>query len=451
MSRISKYIIVFGITVAIFSNLYLRFEPKDLRSEVESLKEVFPQADYFSGKLSNPPHYLAYKATVSTHEKRVIGYVFVTTELTEEGQGYSGPIKALVGLDSNGKITGIKILEHTETLSYVRTLPQFIAQFKGKPVYDNFKLGGDLDGITHATITSEAIARSVRKSIRTIARMKLGLKAKEVEPSFWNRFKNINIYLTIGVFLLGIISIIIKKRPLRKLALFITMAYLGFLANNYITTVTFSSAVLGKLSSLAYNFLWYLTLGLSIVLSFIVAGFFCGWVCPFGAVQELSKNCIKAEIKLRSSTKSQIGDIRLGILFFVMVVTIALNNPNISNFEPFATLFTRSGTILAWAYLAIIVLASFFNSRFFCKYLCAAGVIFGWIAKFGIYKVKAFSGCTGCGLCVKTCPTEAMEYKGDAQQSEPQNNLVFDYSRCISCLECVHACPENAMRLTRGV
>lgn len=449
MSKISKYIVIFGIAIAICSNLYLRIAPRDLRNEIGSLKEVLPQADYFSGKLSNPPHYLGYSATAPTPEKRIIGYAFVTTDLAPEERGYSGPIKAVVGLDLNGKITGIKILEHTETPSYVRTLPQFIAQVKGKSVYDNFRLGRDIDAITRATITSEAIARSVRKSIRTIAKTKLGLTVKEEESSFWQQFKNVNIYLTIGVFLLGIISVVSKKRPLRRVALFVSTIAIGFLANNYISTVTFSSALLGKSPPLIHGFLWYLSFASSLILSFIVIGFFCGWVCPFGAAQELVKSCTKGEVRISRDVKEKFGDVRLGILFFVGVMTIALNNPNVSNFEPFATLFARTGTLVAWVYLATIGIASLFNSRFFCKYLCAVGVIFGWLNKIGIYKVKPFSGCTGCQLCVKACPTEAIEYQGELKEKPPEERLNFDYSKCISCLECSYACPEKVIRLTK--
>ncbi len=450
MSRISKYIIIFGIVVAIFSNLYLRFGPKDLKSEVESLKEVLPQVDSYSSKLSNPLRYEAYKGSDTTHDRRLVGYAVVTTDLAPKERGYSGPIKVLVGVDLEGNITGIKVLEHTETPSYVRPLPQFIAQFKGKSAYDNFKLGRDIDGITRATITSEAIARSVRKSIRTIAKMKLGFKIKEEEASFWEQFKDVNVYLTLSVFFLGIISVIIKKRPVRKCALFIAMVIIGFLANNYISTVTFSSAVLGKSPPLVHGFLWHLTFLLSLVLSFIVVGFFCGWICPFGAAQELAKSCVKGEVRFSRDVKEKFGDIRLGILFFVGVMTIALNNPDISNFEPFATLFARTGSFVAWIYLATISIASFCNSRFFCKYLCAVGVIFGWLNKIGIYKVKPFSGCTGCGLCVKVCPTEAIEYRGELKEKLPEERLDFDYSRCISCLECIHACPEKVIRLTKA-
>lgn len=449
MSRFSKYIIVFGIAVSILSNLYLRYGPKDLRKEVESLKEVLPQADSYSSKLSNPLRYEAYKGSETTHDKRIVGYAFVTTDLAPEERGYSGPIKALIGVDLDGNITGIKILEHTETPSYVRTLPQFIAQFKGKSALDSFKLGYDIDAITRATITSEAIARSVRKSITTVARAKLGLRIEEEKVLFREQFKNRNIYLTIGVFLLGVISIIVKARILRQATLFVAMVILGFLANNYISTVTFSSAVLGKAPPLIHGFLWYLTFALSLIFSFIFVGFFCGWVCPFGAAQELAKHCIKGEVRISRETKSKLGDLRFSILFFVGVMTIALNNPNVSNFEPFATLFARTGTIIAWIYFATIAIASFFNCRFFCKYLCAIGLIFGWLNKIGIYKVKPFPGCTGCQLCVKACPTEAIEYKGELKDSPPENRLIFDYPKCVSCLECIHSCPEKVIRLVR--
>ena len=451
MSKSSKYIIIFGIAIAICLNLFLRFGPKDSRNEIESLRQVLPQADFFSNKLNNPPHYVAYQAGKTASDRRVIGYAFLTTDLAAEERGYSGPIKVLIGIDLKGKITGIKILEHTETSSYVKAFSKYIAQFKGKSVTDDFKLGYDLDGITGATITSEAIARSVRKSIhRFIATAKLGEKLKEYKSSTWEQFRKPNIYLTISVFLLGIISIIFKKRNLRKFSLFIAMVFLGFLTNNYISTMTFSSVVLGKAPPLFFGFLWYLTFVLSLALSFIVAGFFCGWICPFGAVQELVKSCTKSETRISRDVKRSIGDVRIGILFFAGIMTIALSDPNISNYEPFSTLFTRTGTLVAWIYLGVIGIASFFSCRFFCKYLCAVGVIFGWLSVIGIYKVKAFSGCTGCGSCVKVCPTEAIEYQGELKDKSPEEKLRFDYSKCISCLECSRVCPEKAIKLTRS-
>ena len=77
---------------------------------------------------------------------------------------FGGPIKLLVGVDTDGKISGIKILEHSETpgLGANAVKPAFYSQFAGKPVTDGFEAKKDVDAITAATITSRAVAESVK-------------------------------------------------------------------------------------------------------------------------------------------------------------------------------------------------------------------------------------------------------------------------------------------------
>ena len=78
--------------------------------------------------------------------------------------GFGGPITLLVGVSVNGKIMGIRILDHSETpgLGKNAEKPRFYGQFDNKPVSDPFVVNNDVDAITASTITSTAISISVK-------------------------------------------------------------------------------------------------------------------------------------------------------------------------------------------------------------------------------------------------------------------------------------------------
>jgi Na+-translocating ferredoxin:NAD+ oxidoreductase RnfG subunit len=101
----------------------------------------------------------------------VAGYVFWTTDLEPLERGYDGPIKMLVGLDMNAKLTGVLVTEHHEPYGYFSVEPpRFAQQFKGKNIRDPFKVGADIDAVSRASITINSSTRAIRNSARGVAR-----------------------------------------------------------------------------------------------------------------------------------------------------------------------------------------------------------------------------------------------------------------------------------------
>jgi NosR/NirI family nitrous oxide reductase transcriptional regulator len=135
------------------------------------LKQLFPTAASFSPRGGEPSHFKAFGAGGRAGAPPVIGYAFWTTDLQPLERGYDGPIKMLVGLDPQGKITGIVMAEHHEPYGdFSIDPPAFAAQFKGKDVRDPFRVGGDIDAVSRATITVTSATRAVRNSARRVAR-----------------------------------------------------------------------------------------------------------------------------------------------------------------------------------------------------------------------------------------------------------------------------------------
>ena len=134
------------------------------------LKKLFPDATSFSPKAVDVPHYKAFSGDPK-NQASLIGYAFWTTDLTPLERGYDGPIKVLVGMNTQAKLTGILVTEHKEPYGdFSIDTPQFQQQFRNKDIRDAFKIGGDIDAIARATISIGTVARSVRNSGRRIAR-----------------------------------------------------------------------------------------------------------------------------------------------------------------------------------------------------------------------------------------------------------------------------------------
>lgn len=140
----------------------------------EHLTRLFPAATAFSPKGGDPPHVRALAIDPRTGAETLLGLVFWTTELEPLERGYDGPIKMLVGLDVTGTLSGVIMVEHHEPYgNFSIDLPRFTEQLTGKSVRDPFRVGGDIDAVSRATITMASAARAVRNSARRVARQYL--------------------------------------------------------------------------------------------------------------------------------------------------------------------------------------------------------------------------------------------------------------------------------------
>jgi NosR/NirI family nitrous oxide reductase transcriptional regulator len=126
-------------------------------------KDVIPGATSFSERKGQPPFVEAYKDEAG--QKKLLGYVMLSTDITDT-PAYSGkPVVTLIGMDTTGKFTGVKILKHSEPILLLgipeSALIKFNNQYLGKFVGDNIEIGKSrseenligLDAITGATVT----------------------------------------------------------------------------------------------------------------------------------------------------------------------------------------------------------------------------------------------------------------------------------------------------------
>jgi electron transport complex protein RnfG len=171
MNQLFKFGIVLGV-ICLTATFVLaltyqitrpRIEEQLRLEEQEALKEIAPLADSFVEKSIDGIEYLE-----AIKENKLIGYCLrITTS------GYNGYIRLLAGIDLNGVITGVRVLEHQETpglgakISEIKPGekdPWFLKQFIGKSAR-TIQVKKDIDAITGATISSKAVAEAINKTV----------------------------------------------------------------------------------------------------------------------------------------------------------------------------------------------------------------------------------------------------------------------------------------------
>lgn len=153
--------------------------------------EVMPGATSFSERKGQPPFVEAYKEEGG--QKKLLGYVMLSTDITDT-PAYSGkPVVTLIGMDTAGKFVGVKILKHSEPILLLgipeSLLIKFNNQYLGKFVGDNIEIGKSrpdeniigLDAITGATVTVIAQNQVMMTSGTTVAKQ-VGILKPVIRP-----------------------------------------------------------------------------------------------------------------------------------------------------------------------------------------------------------------------------------------------------------------------------
>jgi len=163
-----KLLIIAGIAGLLLGFAYQitkgPIEAKAKEEQSLAMKELLPAAGDFK---KSEKDFSSDKSIESIFEGskdgKVSGYLF-----TVKSSGYGGPITMMVGISTEGKVEGIKILSHTETpgLGSNAEKPKFRDQYKGKSAEKELSIGADIQAMTGSTITSKAVTNGVNTAIK---------------------------------------------------------------------------------------------------------------------------------------------------------------------------------------------------------------------------------------------------------------------------------------------
>ncbi len=224
--------------------------------------------------------------------------------------------------------------------------------------------------------------------------------------------------------------------------LIFTLGFIGWYGQGQLTIVNITSLIEALVGGQSAEFLladpMAVLLWAFVLLSLFVwgRGTFCGWLCPFGAFQELlSKITSRLGLRpraLHSRTDAVLKRVKYGILAVILIAAV-LSGPwteRLIEIEPFKTaismMFERSWPYVAWA-LACLGL-SVLVYRGYCKYLCPLGAALAVLGKVRLLRwIPRKPECgTPCQTCRFRCTYQAIAPVG-----------TVDYDECFQCLDCV--------------
>jgi hypothetical protein len=324
-------------------------------------------------------------------EDETTGYIIQTERLAPRVYGFGGPIHMALLVSMNGELQDFRILQHYETPSYIGSLDRWFNRLIGKTLWGESVLER-VQAVSGATYTTEAVIEILQRSGHHFARAALGLEPgagiAQTRPPKRHALDTGGILLAALILL----SLLVAARGgfrLRLALLGLTVIGCGLWLNLQFSTEQVVSLLAGRVPPLGLTGHFILGLGLPVLLLFF-GNLYCGYLCPFGALQELL-GMIWPRTWTFSPARETLQRLRFGkyfILFLVVFLYFTAGNRSLMNGDPLVWFFKRHalrewGTALAslafWPRLASILAALavlvgvLLSTRFWCRTLCPTG------------------------------------------------------------------------------
>jgi polyferredoxin len=188
-----------------------------------------------------------------------------------------------------------------------------------------------------------------------------------------------------------------------------------------------------------------LVLGLGLLIGVVLAGgAFCGWVCPFGAVQDFltwaRKKLRAPELRMPAKLDRVLRYGRFLVLGLILYKTVTTAKLMFSTVDPYRTLFSLEWLFafdpvlwVSYTVLGVVLLASFFVERAWCRYACPLGGAISLLGNLSLFRIRRDAVvCKNCAVCETDCPVKL-----------PVATSTAVSANCIGCLNCVETCPAK--------
>ncbi len=248
----------------------------------------------------------------------------------------------------------------------------------------------------------------------------------------------------------------ITYKYIRMSYLLFTLIWIGWYTGAQLSIFNILSLIRIPITGADLNFflidpLIFIILAFTIISTIVLGrGLFCGWLCPFGALQEIISFIAKQIGIKKKELPEKYYNKLWTIKYFLLVGIIGVSfismetASSIAEIEPFKTAIMRhfNRGLPYVSYALILLIISIFMERGFCRFICPLGGSLALLGKIRITdNLKRRKECgSPCNLCSTSCPVKAIPSQG-------VNKGKIIMSECFRCLDCQleysdnHRCP----------
>lgn len=227
------------------------------------------------------------------------------------------------------------------------------------------------------------------------------------------------------VLLMSIVAWAVIRKRTRKPVIWVSLisvAYFGFFRSGCVCSIgsvqNVALALVDETYIMPISVLLFFIL--PILFAFLFGRVFCAGVCPFGALQELVN---LKNYKLSKSVTAVLSMLPWIYLIFAVLYAVTRSSFIICRFDPFIGIFRLGGDIGLIIFGALLLIASIFTGRPFCRFLCPYGALLSLFSRVSIWKIELTQKpCINCELCHNACPVDAIKppYDNKVKESRMQ-------------------------------
>ena len=328
-------------------------------------------ADDFFGRptLMTTEDSVLYEVRFDASETDPAGYVIVGNQGTNSERGFGGAVPVAIFLDDGMTVRGVKMLGNSETHRFVRRLEaeHFLDRWNGRHLYDPIP---QIDASSGATYTSRAVISNVNNTLAA-------LLERKPAPLSWNTFVT-NYLGEFAILFVTIMSLACFMAPeatrrLRIPLLILSVAVLGIWQGAFVSLgLLYKWLLFGTSVWVRFGIFAVVLLALLVPLLTNKA-FYCSYLCPFGAAQELVGKAWPGKRQIPARMLGASRWVRRGILVAAVILLLLVPRFELADIEPFTAFLIRSAAASAIILAALSLVASLFFRRPWCRLLCPTG------------------------------------------------------------------------------
>ncbi len=296
----------------------------------------------------------------------ISGYYIVSETNRWKYTGYAGRVPLFIKLNEDKIITNIQLLDNRETKRFLYRLNKkdFLKSWNGRTLTE--AADSKVDVIAGVTLTSNTI----------IANLSEVLEVNVNRSQFSNTNYRLLIVRTLELFLLlfAVLSFFIKDmKKFRIWFLTSNTVLFGFIAGDFISMAMIRGFLTGAVTFYGAPILWIIFI-FSILLPLITnRSFYCNYICPFGAAQELIGKISQKKHRLPKKIKKALKFTR-PVIFGLITVLILFNYKlDLSLVEPFAAFLYLVAAPITLVMAILSLLLSIIYNKPWCKWFCPTG------------------------------------------------------------------------------
>ena len=231
------------------------------------------------------------------------------------------------------------------------------------------------------------------------------------------------------------VAFFLKRDRLRWAALVATFLYLGWFDGGFLSVSHITAAISVGPAVFLEDIPLLLFVVFTVVTTLLAGRVFCGFLCPFGALQDFLEKVVPRKFKreLPRALHERLWLVKYVCLAAILLPALAGSRASIFPFlEPFGTVFFLSSSIVLWSIAAAILVASAIVPRFYCRYACPLGAALAVASTVSPFRIRRVEHCDHCKVCEQACPTGAIE------------GPRIDFRECVRCNICETKLIEQA-------